>query len=182
MSPRDERSKVSGYYAGPLTRLIGFAIDVPIIGILFAMMVSALIFTVNLVASWDPETESEQGLYWLLGLALWTFVYNWVSLSITGRTPGKALAGARIVEVNGNVLTSRQAFVRVIVQPFSFLFFGLGYLPMLLGKERRAMHDYAAHSAVVYDWGDRAAEIPAPLSRWLARSGVADTQDVDLRG
>jgi uncharacterized RDD family membrane protein YckC len=182
VSAREDRSQVSGHYAGPVTRLLGFAIDIPIVSIIFGLMVAGLVFAVNLVTEWDAETEGSHGWVWLAGFAFWTFLYHWVSLVIAGRTAGKALAGARIVEVDGDVLTARAAFVRVIVQPFSLLFFGLGYVPMLLGKPRRALHDYAAHSAVVYDWGDRAAEIPAPLSRWLARSGVDAGDDVDLRG
>jgi hypothetical protein len=38
--------------------------------------------------------------------------------------------------------------------------------------ERRALHDVLAGSAVVYDWGDRPAEMPAPITRWFARHGV----------
>jgi hypothetical protein len=40
------------------------------------------------------------------------------------------------------------------------------------GLERRALHDVLAGSAVVYDWGDRPAEMPAPITRWFARHGV----------
>ena len=182
MSTKDDRSQVSGHYAGPVTRLLGFAIDIPIVGIAFGLMVAGVVFAVNLVAEWDVESEGTSGLAWAAALALWTFLYSWISLTIAGRTPGKALAGTRVVEVNGNALAPRQALVRTIVQPFSLLFFGAGYLPMLFGRPRRAMHDYAAHSAVVYDWGERTAEVPAPLSRYLARQGVDETADVDLRG
>lgn len=181
MSARDDRLQVTGHYAGPVTRLLGFAIDIPIVGVVFGLMVAGVVFAVNLVSSWEVDSDGAQGWAWAAALVVWTFFYNWVSLSIAGRTPGKALAGARVVEVNGKALTPRQAFVRVLVQPFSLLFFGAGYIPMVLGRPRRALHDYAAHSAVVYDWGERAAEIPAPLSRFLERSGV-DEDDVDLRG
>lgn len=47
---------------------------------------------------------------------------------------------------------------------------------MILGRERRALHDVIAGSAVVYDWGDRPAQLPAPLTRWLERRGVAVAQ------
>ena len=36
------------------------------------------------------------------------------------------------------------------------------------------VHDVLAGSTVVYDWGDRPAEIPAPITRWFARHGVDD--------
>lgn len=182
MSARDDRSKVSGHYAGPLTRLAGFALDLPIVGIMYGLMVAAVVFAVNLVADWEVKTEDEHGWIWLGGLIVWAFCYHWLSLTIAGRTAGKALAGTRVVEMHGKALAPGQAFIRVLVQPFSLLFFGAGYIPMIIGKPRRAMHDYAAHSAVVYDWGDRSAEVPAPLSRYLERRGIGEDDDVDLRG
>ena len=30
-----------------------------------------------------------------------------------------------------------------------------------------------AGTAVVYDWGDRPAKLPAPMTRWLERQGIA---------
>jgi uncharacterized RDD family membrane protein YckC len=38
---------------------------------------------------------------------------------------------------------------------------------MLVSPERRTLHDAAARTAVVYDWGDRPADIPAPLAAWI---------------
>ena len=43
----------------------------------------------------------------------------------------------------------------------------LGLIPIVTGKRRRALHDAAAGSIVVYDWGDRPAELPAPVTAWL---------------
>ena len=44
---------------------------------------------------------------------------------------------------------------------------------MLVDRERRALHDMLARTAVVYDWGERPAKLPAPLTRYLERKGVA---------
>jgi hypothetical protein len=38
------------------------------------------------------------------------------------------------------------------------------------------MHDAAAGSVVVYDWGDRPAEMSAPLTRWVSRH--AEEQEI----
>ena len=54
--------------------------------------------------------------------------------------------------------------------PLTFLTFGIGFVGLLIGRERRGLHDVIAGTAVVYDWGDRAAELPAPLTRFLARN------------
>jgi hypothetical protein len=52
------------------------------------------------------------------------------------------------------------------------LLLGLGLVGVVIGRERRALHDVFAGSVVVYDWGDRPAELPAPLTRWIADHGT----------
>jgi hypothetical protein len=51
----------------------------------------------------------------------------------------------------------------------SYLLFGAGFLGIVVGRERRAFHGLIAASAVVYDWGERNAEMPTPISRFLAK-------------
>jgi uncharacterized RDD family membrane protein YckC len=48
--------------------------------------------------------------------------------------------------------------------PLSYLFLGLGFLAILLGDQRRALHDVIAGTAVVYSWNARAAQL-----RFLSR-------------
>jgi hypothetical protein len=56
------------------------------------------------------------------------------------------------------------------VFPLSFLLFGLGFLGILVQRERRALHDLIAGTAVVYSWDARAARL-----RFLAREAEAGT-------
>ena len=49
--------------------------------------------------------------------------------------------------------------VRVLALPLSFLLFGLGFLLILLRRDRRALHDLIASTAVVYAWDARAARL-----------------------
>jgi uncharacterized RDD family membrane protein YckC len=48
--------------------------------------------------------------------------------------------------------------------PLTFLTLGIGFLPIVLGRHRRALHDLLAGTAVVYSWDARAARL-----RFLAR-------------
>ena len=41
--------------------------------------------------------------------------------------------------------------IRVIVFPLSFLLFGLGFVGVVFGRRRRALHDVAARTVVVTD-------------------------------
>jgi uncharacterized RDD family membrane protein YckC len=56
--------------------------------------------------------------------------------------------------------------VRTLAFPLSFLLLGLGFAGILLGRDRRALHDSIAGTAVVYAWDARAARL-----RFLAREG-----------
>ena len=92
-----------------------------------------------------------------------------IGLALAGRTVGMAIIGLMVLTRDGATITGRQALVRALVFPFSFVIFGLGFLGIITSPERRAMHDGAAGTVVVYDWGDRPAEMPAPLTSWVNR-------------
>jgi uncharacterized RDD family membrane protein YckC len=168
------RGQVTGFYAGPVSRLLAFAADALVIWLLFALIALAATFLIELFLPVDLTGSVRQSFVGLGALLLWGFLYFGVSLSLAGRTFGMGLLGLRVVTRDGAVLTGRQAFVRTIVFPFSFLIFGLGFLGILISPERRALHDGAAGSVVVYDWGDRPAEMPAPITSWLTRHADAE--------
>ena len=113
---------------------------------------------------------STAGPIWIGIFIAWGFVYLWVSTMLAGRTPGKAVAGLRVLADDGGPLKAGPAIIRILVLPISCILF-LGLLGIEFGRRRKALHDLAAHSIVVYDWGDRTAEMPAPLTRWLVKRG-----------
>jgi uncharacterized RDD family membrane protein YckC len=88
-----------------------------------------------------------------------------VPLAASGRTFGSAVLGLRVVRSDGRELDPRHAVVRVLVFPLSFLFFGAGFVPILVRRDRHALQDLIADTAVVYAWDARAAHL-----RFLARS------------
>jgi uncharacterized RDD family membrane protein YckC len=170
--PNADVTDVTGHYAGPVTRLVAHVLDGTI-------AVGAFTITSGAVGSvWrtlgGPADWSIDGTV-LFGalLVAWCFTYWWASTAVAGRTPGMALVGLRIVDRVGAPLSGRHAFLRVVTLPLSFALFGLGLLGILVDPERRALHDVIAGSTVVYDWGDRAASMPTPLARWLARHEAA---------
>jgi len=75
-----------------------------------------------------------------------------------------ALFGVRVVRDDGGDVDGRRAIVRTLAFPLSFLLLGLGFLGILLGDQRRALHDVIAGTAVVYLWDARAARL-----RFLSR-------------
>lgn len=166
-----DRSQVTGHYAGAVTRLTAYVLDVLLIGALFTLGLAALRFVLEFVSDVTLTVDND-GLLVVAAVVSWAFLYTWVSLVVAGRTPGKALVGLRVVRRDGSPLGTRHAFVRVLTFPLAFALFGLGFIGILVGKERRAIYDVLAGTAVVYDWGDRPAELPTPLSRWISRRGA----------
>jgi uncharacterized RDD family membrane protein YckC len=165
------RFEVSGYYAGPLSRIAAFAGDVALATSAFTAGVAAMSWVVATLFGGELPPVGEGGALWLIAYVGWLFAYWMVASAIVGRTPMMTLAGLRIVARDGTPLRPRNALVRTVVLPFSLLVFGLGGAWMVVDRERRALHDLLASSTVVYDWGGRPAELPAPLTRWIATHG-----------
>lgn len=77
-----------------------------------------------------------------------------------GRTPGKRMAGLRVVDGRGLPITLEQSFVRNVVRVLDFapVFYGLGGLVCLLDRDRRRLGDIAADTVVVRE------DLPAQLA------------------
>lgn len=162
------RSQITGHYAGPVTRLLAFVADIAVIWFGFVMIAAGIRLVIDIFASTDGESTTV-GLVAVAGFTVWAFLYFFVSYSIAGKTVGMALVGLRVVDRQGAVLTAPQSIIRTIVLPVSVAFFAIGCIGILFSPERRALQDAAAGSVIVYDWGDRPAELSAPITRWIAQ-------------
>ena len=160
------RGQISGHYAGPVSRLIAFGIDAVFMWLGYLLIALGISFLVDFFTNVDTSTSAWQ-IVALVVLSSWLFLYNWASYSIAGKTAGMAIVGLRVLGRDGQVLTGSHAAIRTLVLPISILVFGLGLLGILFSPQRRSLHDAAAGSVVVYDWGDRPAEMPAPVTEWV---------------
>jgi uncharacterized RDD family membrane protein YckC len=171
----DRRSQITGLYAGPLTRLFAFAVDSAVIVTAYGLVAAVVGFTLRSVLGVEIDLGEPGGGWWPVAYSVWAFLYLSISLTITGRTVGKWLAGLRVVERDGSPLHPRTALIRVVALPVSLATLGIAFVGLFMGPRRRALHDILAGSVVVYDWGDRPAEISAPLTRFLARRSAGDS-------
>ena len=110
-------------------------------------------------------TWNRGNIWVVIAYAVWAFIYFAYSWAASGRTAGMALFGVRVVTDDGTDASGRRAVVRTLAFPLSFLFLGLGFAGILLGDQRRALHDVIAGTAVIYSWDARAARL-----RFLSRS------------
>lgn len=165
--PNAPTEGVTGHYAGAITRLAAFVIDITLAGGSFTIASGALGSALQ-IASVPVGEAGVGGVLFAASAVVWLFTYWWASTAVAGRTPGMAIVGLRIVARSGVPVSGRRAFLRVLALPLSFALLGLGLAGILFDSERRALHDVIAGSTVVYDWGDRMATMPTPLARWLA--------------
>jgi uncharacterized RDD family membrane protein YckC len=162
------RREVTGHYAGPVGRTLAFAVDVALVTLVYTGASATLEWLSRIL--FDSSVVGRlPGWLSVLFLVSWLFVYFFGSLAVAGRTVGQALVGLRVVARDGATLKPWPALVRTVFMPVSFAVFGLGLVGVVVGREHRALHDVAGRSVVVVDFGDRPAELPGPLSRFLDR-------------
>ena len=162
------RLEVTGRYAGPVTRVLAFALDGLITFWAFTLGTASLAWLGSSFGITIPSSLQHPA-FGFIALATWYFLYWWIGLGLTGRTIGKGVLGLRVLQNDGDPITAKEAAVRTAVMPLSFLTLTFGVIVVLISPRRRTLHDFAAGTCEVYDWGDRPAELPAPLSAWIAR-------------
>jgi uncharacterized RDD family membrane protein YckC len=152
-----------GHYAGSVSRFAAYSIDLVMSTAVFVLALAAISWGVRIVSGHDVSWNRSSVVVAVI-FVLWQFLYFGYCWAVSGRTPGMAMLGIRVVRADGTVLPPKQAILRSLVFPLSFLLFGLGFIGILVQHEHRALHDLIAGSAVIYSWDARAAQL-----RFLAR-------------
>jgi uncharacterized RDD family membrane protein YckC len=148
-----------GQYAGGATRLLALVADVAAGWGVFLVLVAGIDAAVGLVGG-STFSLLHHRVAGLVAAVAWGFVYFTAQWLLSGRTIGMAILGARVVTVDGHSLTLRAAATRTIVLPFSIAIFFVGLVGIFVRDDRRALHDLAAHTCVVYHWQARSASMP----------------------
>jgi uncharacterized RDD family membrane protein YckC len=156
----DRDLSLQGQYAGVVTRFAAFGIDVLVASTLFALGGRVVEFVLSSVLG-EVVSLSEAPVASIVALAAWLVVYFAYPIAVSGRTLGMA-----VVTMDGRDVSSGSAVLRTLVLPLSLIFLGIGILMVLVNRQRRALHDLIAGTAVVYSWNARAARL-----RFLAKHG-----------
>jgi uncharacterized RDD family membrane protein YckC len=160
-APQDLR----GDYAGFMSRFIAFGFDCVLSVGVFELVLAAISFAASVLTG--TSIHWNRGDQWVtLAFFAWEFSYFAYFWMASGKTPGMVMLGVQVVGQDGSHLGAKRGLVRTLAFPLSFLLLGLGFLGILLGRDRRALHDVIAGTAVVYDWDAREARL-----RSLARKG-----------
>jgi uncharacterized RDD family membrane protein YckC len=149
---------LQSHYAGFFTRLIAFVIDVIVIVLVTNIVGAASQFLVTTLSGHQFRITELPIVPWLL-FTLWAVFYCTYPVAAAGKTLGMAVVGLQVVRRDGSRVGGGGAFVRLVALPLSFLTLGIGFLLILLRRDRRALQDLIASTAVVYGWDARAARI-----------------------
>ena len=152
-----------GHYAGAVSRLVAFGADVGASWLAYTIGLALVNAAVKL-ASGHNYTLSNHRILAVVILTLWEFVYFTYQWAVGGKTLGMAVFGVQVVTVEGAPITPRQAILRTLGLALTIATLGIGFLGIVYQHERRALVDFVAGTAVVYDWDARAARV-----RWMAR-------------
>jgi uncharacterized RDD family membrane protein YckC len=156
-----------GQYAGSVSRFLAYAIDLTASSAVFALGLAAISYVAKVVTGHEVSWNKGNVIVAVVFVA-WEFLYFGYSWAASGRTFGMAALGIRVVMADGAPVEPRRGVLRALVFPLSFLLCGLGFLGILVQRERRALHDLIAGTAVIYAWDARAARL-----RFLARDRQA---------
>jgi uncharacterized RDD family membrane protein YckC len=174
------RPYLGGGYAGIVSRVLAFSIDVFVL--IIAVLVAALfvraivsIFSLDRLlpnifgpAGFDAVRIAGSGvLASVIACVYW--IFSWTFL---GSTVGKMVMGLRVVGPGGSRVGFWRSLRRVIGYFISALALGLGFLWVIVNKRHHDWADKLAGTSVIYIWHAR------PDETFLTRSKAQETQIV----
>jgi len=164
--------------AGPGGRSYAFVIDwhIRVLVALAWMIVAGVVYfgSVSTIPSLEPSQGDFAILVMLPAAGLYLLYHPVLEVLMRGRTPGKRIAGVRIVKRDGGVpgigpLLVRNLFRLVDSLPF---FYFVGLAATMLTRQSVRIGDIAAGTLLVYDEAEAGAFDDAPSSRGIARLGL----------
>jgi uncharacterized RDD family membrane protein YckC len=155
---RNERARESqGHRAGFVSQALGAALDAAAIVAIDFVLLAAFGFVRFLVTDTAYEYPQPGPALNLVIVVVTGVALLWSAWAGSGRAPGMAILGLRVVDRDGRRLSSRRAFWRAVL---AVLTVGLGVLWVLVSKKNKSLYDLVCGSAVVYEWR---ASLPAAL-------------------
>ena len=124
--PPAARLGFQGHFAGVASRFLAYVTDVAVGTAVFTLAVAGTAFVVSIIisqsVSWNRTNIVVEILYFA-----WLFLYFAYSWGASGKTLGMAALGVKVVSADGADATARQAVIRTLAFPLSFLMFRAGF-------------------------------------------------------
>lgn len=169
------------------SRFLAVLIDMLIqfvLGIVFLVLCMMLL---SFSTAFQIQRFTWTAAFWILGsfLILWGY-YTGFEAFWKGQTPGKRVAGIRVIKESGRPINAFEAIARNLVRFVDYLpgFYGIGVLTMLLNQKRRRLGDMVAGTLVVHESSRREAELffntPAASDVAFHQAASLTPQEVEL--
>ncbi len=162
------RRAVASDHAGAVSRTLAIVIDGVFVNLSFTALVAVATLIDNAFGGGGGDVSN---LAIAVGSTAWLAlgaVYLVGFWSLAGQTPGMRFVGIRL---SVERLPLRRALRRLVGLGLSVIAFGLGFLDIVFGEQRRGWADRFGGTDVVYD--ERRPE-PAPWSRPERSAGAAE--------
>ena len=172
MAKKKEPQGYLGYYAGFISRLVAFFVDMAVIAISFTII--GWLFTVTatmmqfrnilgfslrqfpqILAILDHIASPAVVAVITLIYSFGYFIFFW---SMTGQTVGNAFLGLRVITTQGKRVPIWRAVLRLAGYVISFATLFLGFLWIVVDNRRQGLHDKIAGTYVIYTWDALADE------------------------
>jgi uncharacterized RDD family membrane protein YckC len=145
--PQRERRPI---FAGAFSRMLALAIDAGIVYGSLLLISAAIAALINAFSTGDQHAGTVVIAFGFFAWSLIAIAYLVVFWSGAGRTLGMSFVAIRMLSEDGERVGPGQAFHRAIWLGISALPFLLGFIGVLLERERRGWPDRRAHTVVCY--------------------------------
>jgi uncharacterized RDD family membrane protein YckC len=138
---------VSTGHAGAVSRLLAMAID----GVFVNLSFTGLVAVATLIDNAFGGGGGASGYAIAVGSTAWLVlgaIYLLAFWSLAGQTPGMRFLS---IQIAGGRLPPRRGLRRLVGLGFSVVAFGLGFLGIVFGEQRRGWADRLASTDVIYD-------------------------------
>jgi uncharacterized RDD family membrane protein YckC len=143
---RQEQRAEAPRYGGLATRAVAFLIDVALADLLALGVAAGVYLAASVVGGLRPAWLV--GALVAVGWALVVDVYLVLFWTMTGRTPGMRFMQLRVVGPRGEPPGLGRAVLRLVGLLLSIALFFIGFLPVLVDRRRRGVHDMLAGTVV----------------------------------
>jgi uncharacterized RDD family membrane protein YckC len=132
-------------YAGPVSRAIAYGLDAVIVVVALTSVAVVIGLIASVIGAQARELVRAAASAYLLVLPMLLALYCAVFWALTGRTPGMALVGVRVVATSGHRPSWLSSLVRAVV----LAYFPLGAGWAVVDRRHQAVHDKVARTVVV---------------------------------
>ena len=136
-----EKINLDVKYAGLGIRILAYIID--------SIFIIPLCFLIEHLIFGNANFEENTMLRNILNLSIWTIYYGVSESSKYQATIGKKICGIMVIDVEGNRLTFKKAYLRFLAQFISIIPLGFGIWAIATDEKKQAWHDMLMNCYVV---------------------------------